>query len=396
MKKITTLGIIIAIVLVLPIAVLKSEEDKNTIEPGELVSKVICQDKSQYSYACYIPKNYTPKKKWPILYCFSPNANGSGYINYFYGACEEVGWIIVCSNDSKNGPIQAEAIRSMWQDTQKRFSIDTDAVFVSGFSGGSRVATEVAIDFKVRGHIADGGIVGPSGASKLPKMAYWLMCGEKDFNRPEMEKTEKQVRNMKCPVNLKIFPGEHAMPPQEVAHAAVRWMNEVRLKDLRKNFACDMKRKEKITVCSDCNKILNGYQCQDCKKMFVLENETGKKCPGCGSKKVSPARLLEQNKCFFCQSANIKEEQMCIKEVYACPDHPENTSVKPGKCSECKKTLEFKEKVYSKIISYYECLKCGFTREKAGDCPDCKPPQPLQKQTRCEMSGVWPHSTGKK
>jgi DNA-directed RNA polymerase subunit RPC12/RpoP/predicted esterase len=394
MKKTGLLCLFIVIALIFPFVLLQSEEDQKTIEPGELINKVSCKEKPQYSYACYLPTNYTAKKKWPILYCFSPGADGPGYIGLFYGACEEVGWIIVGSNDSKNGPIQTEAIKSMWQDTQKRFSVDTDAVYVSGWSGGSRVATGFSTEFKAKGHLANGGVW--SDGEKLPKMAYWLMCGEKDFNRSEMEKAEKQVKNMKCPVTLKMFPGEHGMPPQEMAHESVKWMNEIRLKALRKKFACDMKRKEKITICADCNKILNGYQCHDCKKKFVLENETDKKCPECGSKKLSPTKLVEQNKCFFCQSANVKEEQMCIKEVYACPDHPDETSAKTGKCSQCKKALVFKEKIYSKIISYYECPKCEFTQEKPGNCPDCKDSPPLQKQTRCEMSGVFPHSTEKK
>ncbi|MFH1227200.1 MAG: heavy metal-binding domain-containing protein [Planctomycetota bacterium] len=394
MGKTVLLWVFIVIALSFPFGLLQSEEDQKTIAPGELISKVSCKDKPQYSYACYLPKNYTPKGKWPILYCFSPGADGPGYVGLFHGACEEAGWIIVGSNDSTNGPVQTEAIQSMWQDTQKRFSVDTDAVYVSGWSGGSRVATMFSVEFKAAGHIANGGVF-PSGGFNLPKIAYWLMCGEKDFNRSEMERAEKQVKDMKCPVTLKLFPGEHNMPPQEVAHESVKWMNGVRLKVLMKKFPCDMKKKEKMAVCADCNKILNGYQCQDCKKKFVPENETDKKCPGCGGKKLSPAKLVEQDKCFFCQSANIKEEQMCIKEVYACPDHPDETSAKTGKCSQCKKALEFKEKSYSKIISYYECPKCEFTQEKPGKCPNCKETPPLQKQTRCEMSGTFPHTNKK-
>lgn len=394
MKKISILLVIIAIVLIFPVVLLHSE-DEQSIEPGKVINKVVCRDKPQYSYACYLPTNYTPKKKWPILYCFSHNADGPGYIDVFYGACEEAKWIIVCSNDFQDvqgGPIEPEPIKSMWQDTQKRFSVDTDEVYVSGFSDGARVATMFADDFKAKGHIAIGGIY-PRGSSDLPKMFYWLMCGRKDFNLPEMQEATNKIWKMKCPIDLRFFPGGHIMPSKDLAQEAVKWMNDIKVKVRRNKFACDMERKEKIFVCADCKKFLDGYQCGDCKKKFGLANDNDRKCPECGSKKLSPIKLVEDKKCFFCQSANIKEQLICIKEVYTCPDHPDETSTRIGKCPQCKKTLEFKEKVYSKIIVNYWSSQCGYTQDTPGTCPGCN--QALQKQTKCEMSGIFPHSTEK-
>ena len=49
-------------------------------QPGQ-TEVVTCKDDPAQKYACYVPKAYHKAKKWPILYCYSPNAQGG----YFEG-----------------------------------------------------------------------------------------------------------------------------------------------------------------------------------------------------------------------------------------------------------------------------------------------------------------------
>jgi hypothetical protein len=72
-------------------------------QPGQ-TEVVTCKDDPAQKYACYVPKAYHKAKKWPILYCYSPNAEGGYFVDFYKEVCEEVGWIVVGSNNSKNGP----------------------------------------------------------------------------------------------------------------------------------------------------------------------------------------------------------------------------------------------------------------------------------------------------
>ena len=113
--------------------------------PGEMV-EVVCKASPDQKYSCYVPKAYDAARKWPILYCFSPNANGDSFVQRYSKVCEERGWIVVGSMNSKNGPwapIKA-AIDAMWADTGERFNLSDTMRYASGFSGGSRVSFAVA------------------------------------------------------------------------------------------------------------------------------------------------------------------------------------------------------------------------------------------------------------
>ncbi len=194
--------------------------------PGE-TQVVACKDDPTQLYACHLPKGYVKTKKWPILYCFSPNANGRGFVDLYREACEEVGWIVVGSNNSKNGPwepIEA-AIQAMWKDTHDRFSLDEKRCFASGFSGGARVSFSMAGMYKdsMAGVIAIGagladGKIGPKG------MAVWLVCGTTDMNLKELEALDERLKSEGWKYVRKTFEGGHTLPPRELAIESIKWM----------------------------------------------------------------------------------------------------------------------------------------------------------------------------
>jgi predicted esterase len=378
---------LVNILFLIPFHFTFGEEEK--IEAGKIHEKIACKDATQYSYACYLPKKYNPKEKYPILYCFSPGGEGLYFVQFYKDACENAGWIIVGSNDSKNGPVQTDAIHAMFKDTQKRFSFDKDWIYVSGFSGGSRVSTMFAPELKAKGHIAIGGVYN-SGNPELPNMSYWLTCGETCFNRKEMERAETALKEKKLPVNLRIFPGGHQMPPLEVSGEAVKWLDGMRLKAIKAKAPCGLKKTGLLPFCSACNKILMGFKCQDCQKLFSPAPDAEKKCPECPKTNLTPAELLTENKCFFC-NGEVKKELICIKMVFSCTEHPDEISLKnTSTCPNCKKPMKLKNSVYSRVITYFKCLKCNPNEELSeAKCPVCK--KTLTKQKRCELSGSFPH-----
>ncbi|MCP5055033.1 MAG: hypothetical protein GY940_48150, partial [bacterium] len=119
------------------------EPGLENFEKGTIIPRVVCSDEPDQSYVLYLPSTYSAEHQWPILYCFEPAARGQLPVKLFRAAAEKYGYIVVCSNNSRNGPWEpiSRAATAMWKDTLKRFRIDESRVSATGPSGGSRVAS---------------------------------------------------------------------------------------------------------------------------------------------------------------------------------------------------------------------------------------------------------------
>src|SRR5213075_1314444 len=71
--------------------------------PGKVIPKVTCAGNSQQSYALYLPSQFSPNKRWPIIYAFDPAARGQVAVEAIRAAAERYGYIVVASNNSRNG-----------------------------------------------------------------------------------------------------------------------------------------------------------------------------------------------------------------------------------------------------------------------------------------------------
>jgi poly(3-hydroxybutyrate) depolymerase len=160
---------------------------------GEIVESVACKSDPQQSYALYLPSHYTPDKKWPMLYAFDPGARGKLPVSLFKDAAEKFGFVVVGSNNSKNGIQVAAVVQTLWADTHARLSIAEKRIYTTGFSGGSRVAFATALAYQgaVAGVIACSASF-PGNASPAPGLAFVVFAttGTEDFNFPEMKNQE--------------------------------------------------------------------------------------------------------------------------------------------------------------------------------------------------------------
>lgn len=209
-------------------------EGQEKVAAGRVV-KVTCKDNAKQSYTCYLPKKYNAKKKWPILYCFAPTGMGICFVEPYKDVCEKNGWIVVGSNNSKNGPWEPvkEAMDAMWKDTHDRFSLDDRRCYASGFSGGSRAALELILAHPNNFC----GLIPMTVATFSGKMTPWdeppkhvaiyYLCGDKDPFLKDTESQAKQWKENGHPVEIKIFQGGHYMAPKELGEQAVEWMEKI-------------------------------------------------------------------------------------------------------------------------------------------------------------------------
>src|SRR5215469_4635144 len=139
------------------LAAIASGQDNNNIKEtadaafdpqaarGTITNVVTLYDPSQ-SYALFLPSQYSPGRRWPVIYAFDPFARGKTAVEVYRPAAEKYGYIIAGSNNAKNGPTgpEMEAAQAMWNDTHRRLSIDKERTYTTGLSGGARVATTFA------------------------------------------------------------------------------------------------------------------------------------------------------------------------------------------------------------------------------------------------------------
>jgi predicted esterase len=197
---------------------------------GTLIEKVTCAGSPDQAYALYLPSNYTPERRWPILYAFDARANGRRVAELFRQAAETHGWILVSSwNTASDGPMEPNftAIHALWADTHARFAIDDARVYAAGYSGTVRFACILALT--APGTIA--GIIGagagfPFGSppKKDNPFAFFGTVGDRDFNYYEMNDLDRAMGALSLPHRIEHFSGLHDWPPADLAMKAVAWM----------------------------------------------------------------------------------------------------------------------------------------------------------------------------
>jgi hypothetical protein len=192
-----------------------------TVEPS-----LVCEAHPNQSYALYLPNAYAIDRKWPVLFCFDPAARGATAVETFRSAAERFGYIVVGSNNSRNGPFPPSeaAMQAMWRDVFTRFAADPQRLYLAGYSGGARVATSLASSGRFQGVIGCGGafIVGMK-VSEPPKFAFLGSVGVDDYNYHELKGVDETLAKLGTPHRMTFFDGGHDWPPGHVAAQALGW-----------------------------------------------------------------------------------------------------------------------------------------------------------------------------
>lgn len=209
-------------------------------QAGRINERVVCKNNPDQSYALYLPSSYSPTRAWPLVAAFDPGARGNAPVEHFREAAELYGYIVCGSNNSRNGPLppSAEAARAMLGDVAGRFSIDQKQVYLTGFSGGARAATAIAIWLtgQVAGVIGCGAGMaeGIEPSSKLP-FAFYGTVGNEDFNYAEMKELDRILESAGVAHRVEVFEGGHDWAPPDSCLRAVEWMQLQAMKSGRRS-----------------------------------------------------------------------------------------------------------------------------------------------------------------
>ena len=226
----------LALLFLAPVA-FSTPDGSQPLKPGEIIRKVVCPAHPEQSYALYLPRNYTAQKRWPIVYVFDPGARGLIPTQLMKDAAEQYGYIIATSNNSKNGPFNPirEAASAMWDDTHDRLPIDEQRVYMAGFSGGARVASQIAqrCNCSQGVFLSGAGFSPDSPPAKDKVFAVFMTSGMLDFNYSELTRLEPQLSSLGFPHFFYRFEGAHEWGPAPAWPQAFAWMNLLAMKDKR-------------------------------------------------------------------------------------------------------------------------------------------------------------------
>lgn len=202
--------------------------------PGQVVERVPVQTDTTRSYALYLPSRYSPDRAWPVLFILDPRGRAVPALERFRAAAEEFGWIIASSHDSRSDvdeDLNTPAFNALLDDTQRRLRVDTDRLYLAGFSGTAESSWYIAQ--AMEGHVA--GIIAagyglPHGirlqlqaGTTLPFVVYGT-AGRTGFNFEDVYDMDTALDQAGLPNQVVYFDGGHEWMPPELAADAVAWL----------------------------------------------------------------------------------------------------------------------------------------------------------------------------
>jgi len=209
----------------------KFQKNRQTVlfAQGQIYDIVKCVGDTSYSYALYLPEDYTQNSVYPVIFFFDAHKRGKLPVKKYRSLADKYGYILAGSNNSTNGQSQKEmgkAVNMMMNDVKQRFKTDNNRIYTSGFSGGARVASSVALfDGGVKGVIGCAAGFPQINSKPLSNFAYIGIVGNEDFNYLEMKDIDNTLDSWDTYNYLLIYNGKHDWPPAKVMNQAFMFMD---------------------------------------------------------------------------------------------------------------------------------------------------------------------------
>jgi hypothetical protein len=211
------------------------------LPPGHIIDDVQCRDDTAQHYALYVPSNFTPLRRWPVIFVFDAGGRGRTGVERYQAAAEKYGYLVAGSNNSRNGPweISLNAAKAMTADVDKRFPIDPKRMYTAGMSGGARVAMMLALNPRLMTGPVGQEVAGvfassagfPDSLHDAVPFAIFGSAGTDDFNHQEMRELDQGVST---PHRVEVFEGGHMWLPVDLATDGVEWMELQAMKSGRR------------------------------------------------------------------------------------------------------------------------------------------------------------------
>ncbi len=202
-------------------------------QTGE-IKNIKCRADTSYSYHIYLPYEYKKGKKFPAIYFFDAHARSIQVLDSLKKAAEKFNYIIIVSNDYRNGVKDLKSIvNKTLNDSKKRFSLNKEKIYTAGFSGGARLAARVANVFPyIKGCIAcSAGITAPGNIDNRKTFHIIHITGKTDFNYMEVHQKHNKIKSNQIEKCILVFNGSHQLPTKQYFTEALLFLELKAMKD---------------------------------------------------------------------------------------------------------------------------------------------------------------------
>ncbi len=192
-------------------------------------------DSRKQHYQLFVPRDYDPAKTWPLVVFVSPGDDPLGW-RHWQKTCEKAGALFCSPYAAGNGcPVgqRTRIILDMLDDVRRAYKVDPDQTYLTGLSGGGRMACTIA--FSLPEYF--GGVAPVCGTNPLPRLdalrhrvkdrlSVAFVTGESDFNRKENEAFMAPLfADLGVRSKLWLVPKMgHSMPPSDVLGEVYAWL----------------------------------------------------------------------------------------------------------------------------------------------------------------------------
>jgi len=195
----------------------------DTFETGKVITHVICKAAAEQSYALYIPAKGN-KEPLPVIYFFDPHGDGSFPLDKYKALADDYDFILIGSNNSKNGndgPTSESIWNTLSGDSQKRLKINTNRIYLCGFSGGAKVAMYTGLKHnEIKGVIANGAGIPDIAGSANVHFTFTAIAGRGDMNMTDLVSVTNDLDKTQIRHRLIYFDGIHEWAPGNTMNIA--------------------------------------------------------------------------------------------------------------------------------------------------------------------------------
>lgn len=201
-------------------------------------------DSTQQKYELFVPPSPDKSKMYGLVLFISAGASPAGQKS-FQAACQQSNLIFASAYSAGNdcpGPRRVRIVLDVLDDVRRRYPIDPDRTYMGGFSGGGRIACNIAFALPE----LFGGVLGVCASEQLreeswlrqrvaDRLSVALLTGETDFNRGELERLRGPYLT-DVGVRAKVWTVDgmgHSIPASATLVEAVKWL-EAGLADRQK------------------------------------------------------------------------------------------------------------------------------------------------------------------
>ncbi len=194
-------------------------------------------DSTKQRYQLFVPKGISKDKPAALVLFISASDQPAGW-NSWKSVCEKEGLLFASPFGAGNSPDpgrRARVILDVLDDIRRLYAIDPDQTYLTGFSGGGRMACSIA--FALPEYF--GGVIPLCGTNPISGPTYLrhrieerlsvaFVTGEKDFNRKENEVyMAPWFEELGIRTKLSVVPKMgHEIPPAAVLSEVHAWLAE--------------------------------------------------------------------------------------------------------------------------------------------------------------------------